>query len=277
MTKRPPLEITPPKTSPEAEEALRRIINIMSCLRSPTQGCEWDLKQTHETISPYTIEEAYEVAEAIKNGSIEEIRDELGDLLLQVVFQARIAEEKGDFDFADIADSISEKMIRRHPHVFKKSEAQNGQTNTWEEIKAIERKNKNKLGILDDVASTLPSINRAYKLQNRAARVGFDWDDTFQIVEKIKEELNEVIEEMNNDLDNYNQKLEEELGDLLFTVINLSRKSKINPDQALIRANDKFTTRFNYIENECKNRNLDIEELTLHEMEELWLEAKNNE
>ena len=277
MTKRPPLEITPPKTSPEAEEALRRIINIMSCLRSPTQGCEWDLKQTHETISPYTIEEAYEVAEAIKNGSIEEIRDELGDLLLQVVFQARIAEEKGDFDFADIADSISEKMIRRHPHVFKKSEAQNGQTNTWEEIKAIERKNKNKLGILDDVASTLPSINRAYKLQNRAARVGFDWDDTFQIVEKIKEELNEVIEEINNDLDNYNQKLEEELGDLLFTVINLSRKSKINPDQALIRANDKFTTRFNYIENECKNRNLDIEELTLHEMEELWLEAKNNE
>ena len=277
MTKRPPLEITPPKTSPEAEEALRRIINIMSCLRSPTQGCEWDLKQTHETISPYTIEEAYEVAEAIKNGSIEEIRDELGDLLLQVVFQARIAEEKGDFDFADIADSISEKMIRRHPHVFKKSEAQNGQTNTWEEIKAIERKNKNKLGILDDVASTLPSINRAYKLQNRAARVGFDWDDTFQIVEKIKEELNEVIEEMNNDLDNYNQRLEEELGDLLFTVINLSRKSKINPDQALIRANDKFTTRFNYIENECKNRNLDIEELTLHEMEELWLEAKNNE
>ena len=277
MTKRPPLEITPPKTSPEAEEALRRIINIMSCLRSPTQGCEWDLKQTHETISPYTIEEAYEVAEAIKNGSIEEIRDELGDLLLQVVFQARIAEENGDFDFADIADSISEKMIRRHPHVFKKSETQNGQTNTWEEIKAIERKNKNKLGILDDVASTLPSINRAYKLQNRAARVGFDWDDTFQIVEKIKEELNEVIEEMNNDLDNYNQRLEEELGDLLFTVINLSRKSKINPDQALIRANDKFTTRFNYIENECKNRNLDIEELTLHEMEELWLEAKNNE
>ena len=277
MTKRPPLEITPPKTSPEAEEALRRIINIMSCLRSPTQGCEWDLKQTHETISPYTIEEAYEVAEAIKNGSIEEIRDELGDLLLQVVFQARIAEENGDFDFADIADSISEKMIRRHPHVFKKSEAQNGQKNTWEEIKAIERKNKNKLGILDDVASTLPSINRAYKLQNRAARVGFDWDDTFQIVEKIKEELNEVIEEMNNDLDNYNQRLEEELGDLLFTVINLSRKSKINPDQALIRANDKFTTRFNYIENECKNRNLDIEELTLHEMEELWLEAKNNE
>ena len=277
MTKRPPLEITPPKTSPEAEEALRRIINIMSCLRSPTQGCEWDLKQTHETISPYTIEEAYEVAEAIKNGSIEEIRDELGDLLLQVVFQARIAEEKGDFDFADIADSISDKMIRRHPHVFKKSEAQNGQTNTWEEIKAIERKNKNKMGILDDVASTLPSINRAYKLQNRAARVGFDWDDPFQIVEKIKEELSEVMEEMNNDLDDYNQKLEEELGDLLFTVINLSRKSKINPDQALIRANDKFTTRFNYIENECKSRSLDIEELTLHEMEELWLEAKINE
>lgn len=277
MTKRPPLDITPPKTSPEAEDALRRIINIMSCLRNPDGGCEWDLKQTHETISPYTIEEAYEVAEAIKNGSVEDIRDELGDLLLQVVFQARIAEEKGNFDFADIADSISEKMIRRHPHVFKKNFDENHQSNTWEEIKALERKSKNKTGILDDIASTLPAINRAYKLQNRAARVGFDWDDPLQIVEKIKEELNEVLEEMNNNLDKYNLKLEEELGDLLFTVINLSRKLEINPDNALLRANDKFTSRFNYIEDVCKRRNLNIEKLNLQELENFWKKAKTKE
>lgn len=277
MSKRPPLNVKSPKTSPEAEVALRRIMNIMSSLRNPDGGCEWDLKQTHESISSYTIEEAYEVAEAIKNGSADDIRDELGDLLLQVIFQARIAEENDDFDFADVADSISEKMIRRHPHVFEKNHTTNKQSNSWEEIKALERKNKNRTGILDDVASTIPSINRAYKLQNRAARVGFDWVDPLQIIEKVKEELDEVLEEMNTNLENNNSKLEEEIGDLLFTVINLSRKNQIDPDKALLRANDKFTNRFNYIEDECKKRKINIEELNLHEMEILWQKAKQEE
>ena len=278
MTKRELSNITPPQSSHEAEAALRWLLNIMASLRNPDGGCEWDIQQTHETIAPYTIEEAYEVSEAILNGNIEDFRDELGDLLLQVVFQARIAEEAGNFDFADIADSISKKMIRRHPHIFENTEQRSAsqQRKAWEDLKAEERKSKNLNGILDDVATTLPSMIRALKLQKRAARVGFDWENPEDVVGKVKEELNEVIEEMDNDKTSNNDHLEGEIGDLLFAVINLARKTNIDPEQALSATNSKFVQRFNYIEKQAKNENQDLEQISIEQMEIWWNEAKSN-
>ena len=277
MTKRELNNISPPQSSLEAEEALRWLLNIMASLRNPDGGCEWDIQQTHETIAPYTIEEAYEVAEAILNGNIEDFRDELGDLLLQVVFQARIAEEAGNFDFADIADSISKKMIRRHPHIFENTEQRSAsqQRKAWEDLKAEERKSKNQNGILDDVATTLPSMIRAFKLQKRAARVGFDWENPEDVVGKVKEELNEVIEEMENDKTSNNDHLEGEIGDLLFAVINLARKTNIDPEQALSATNRKFVQRFNYIEKQAKNENQDLEQISIEQMEIWWNDAKS--
>ena len=271
------------KNSPEAQ--LRALIDVMARLRDPKDGCAWDLQQDHASIAPYTIEEAYEVQDAIEKKDMEGLCDELGDLLLQVVFQARIGEEAGHFDFADIAQSITDKMIRRHPHIFGDHHYRSAeeQRQAWEDIKAEERQAKsNKAGLdpshpktrlLDDVATTLPAMLRAVKLQKRAARVGFDWPDAEQVMDKIKEETAEVEAELNQNTPQH-PRLQEEIGDLLFAVINLARKLDIDPEDALKSTNSKFTNRFNYIEESIVSNNKTMENATLDEMESLWQDAK---
>ena len=267
--------------------ALRRIIDIMVQLRDPETGCPWDVKQTFETIAPYTIEEAYETADAIQRGNLEDIRDELGDLLLQVVFQARIAEEAGHFDLADIATSISEKMIARHPHIFTDdSDSPNatrpnvtrpsadGQKQIWEEIKAEERAAKGKTGVLDDVAIGLSPMLRALKLQKRAARVGFEWPEFAQLRDKLHEETAELEAELSaNTADR--QKISDEVGDILFVAVNIARKTGVDPETALLGCNQKFEQRFRYIEQNIEKYNKSIEDSSLEEMESLWQEAKS--
>lgn len=248
----------------------------MRRLRDPQTGCPWDVKQTFETIAPYTIEEAYETADAIQRGNIDDIRDELGDLLLQVVFQARIAEEAGQFDLGDVADSISEKMIARHPHVFDDSGARpsvDGQKQLWEEIKAEERAAKGKAGVLDDVAIGLPPMLRALKLQKRAARVGFDWPDFEQLRDKMHEETEELQAELNAPQTDQD-KIADEVGDILFVAVNIARKAGVDPETALMACNKKFEQRFRYIEQEIDNIGKKIEDSSLEEMEELWQSAK---
>lgn len=274
------------------DAALRRIIDIMVQLRDPETGCPWDVKQTFETIAPYTIEEAYETADAIQRGNLEDIRDELGDLLLQVVFQARIAEEAGHFDLADIATSISEKMIARHPHIFTDDSdipnatrpnvtrpsvtrpSADGQKQIWEEIKAEERAAKGKTGVLDDVAIGLSPMLRALKLQKRAARVGFDWPEFAQLRDKLHEETAELEAELSaNTADR--QKISDEVGDILFVAVNIARKAGVDPETALLGCNQKFEQRFRYIEQNIEKYNKSIEDLSLEEMESLWQEAKS--
>lgn len=266
------------ETSQNAETSLRALIDIMAALRNPETGCAWDLKQTHASIAPYTIEEAYEVADAIENGSPNDLRDELGDLLLQVIFQARIGEENGDFSFAEIADSISSKMIRRHPHIFGDvtyaSEAE--QREAWEAIKAAERGEKDEPRLLDGIAAALPPMTRAVKLQKRAARVGFDWTEPEPVIAKVHEELDEVTDELAQSPQDQD-KIEDEIGDLLFAVINLARKSGIDPDQALARTNSKFTRRFNAIEDRAKHAGIDLNTIDLDQMENWWQEIKSEE
>jgi MazG family protein len=251
-------------------------------LRDPETGCPWDVKQTFETIAPYTIEEAYETADAIQRGNLEDIRDELGDLLLQVVFQARIAEEAGHFDLADIATSISEKMIARHPHIFTDDSdrpnatrpSADGQKQIWEEIKAEERAAKGKTGVLDDVAIGLSPMLRALKLQKRAARVGFDWLEFAQLRDKLHEETAELEAELSaNTADR--QKISDEVGDILFVAVNIARKTGVDPETALLGCNQKFEQRFRYIEQNIEKYNKSIEDSSLEEMESLWQEAKS--
>lgn len=265
-------------TPEHAETNLRALIDVMATLRHPETGCAWDIKQDHASIAPYTIEEAYEVAEAIEQGKPEDIRDELGDLLLQVVFQARIGEEAGHFNFADIAESITAKMIRRHPHIFGDVtySSEQEQREAWEAIKAAERKGKDETGLLDGVASTLPPMARAVKLQKRAARVGFDWTSPEPVLAKVHEELEEVKAEISADPKDQSR-VEDEIGDLLFAVINLARKSGIDPDQALKSTNAKFTRRFNAVENKSQKTGCSLEETTLDQMETWWTEVKRSE
>ena len=264
------------------DAALRRIIDIMVQLRDPETGCPWDVKQTFETIAPHTIEEAYETADAIQRGNLKDIRDELGDLLLQVVFQARIAEEAGHFDLADIATSISEKMIARHPHIFTDvSDILNatrpnadGQKQIWEEIKAKERAAKGKTGVLDDVAIGLSPMLRAVKLQKRAARVGFDWPAFAQLRDKLHEETAELEAELSAGTAD-RQKISDEVGDILFVAVNIARKAGVDPETALLGCNQKFEQRFRYIEQNIEKYNKSIEDSSLEEKESLWQEAKS--
>ncbi|MGE4279380.1 MAG: nucleoside triphosphate pyrophosphohydrolase [Magnetospirillum sp.] len=254
-----------------------RLLHLMATLRDPDKGCAWDREQNFATIAPYTIEEAYEVADAIDHGDMAALKDELGDLLFQVVFHARMAEEAGHFAFDDVANAITDKMIRRHPHVFGDAGHRDSaaQTQAWEVSKAAERAAKGHDSVLDGVAHSLPPMTRALKLQNRAARVGFDWAEATEIIAKIDEEVAEIKVEIDNQggLD----RLEDEIGDLLFVCVNLARKLTVDPEVALKRANAKFTRRFNHIEHKLKERGQSPADVGLDEMEELWVDAKHLE
>ena len=257
-----------------ARAEIARLIEIMAALRDPQTGCPWDIEQDFATIAPYTIEEAHEVADAIAREAWDEFPGELGDLLLQVVFHAQMADEKGMFDFADVAAKISDKLISRHPHVFgdesrDKSAAQ--QIKDWEAIKAVERAAKAEKGVLDGVALGLPALSRALKLQNRAARVGFDWPGPEHVLEKIREESAELVEARNS-ADHAH--LTEEFGDLLFVMANLARHLDIDPEEALRGANAKFTRRFQSIEAALHAQGRRPEDSTLAEMDVLWDAAK---
>ena len=249
------------------------LLAIMRMLRGP-DGCPWDRAQSFETIAPYTVEEAYEVAASIEDRDYKALPDELGDLLFQVVFHARMAEEAGLFDFGDVVAAVTGKMVRRHPHVFGGAEAQadpHSQKLAWEEIKAQERQAKAQTGILDDVPVALPALLRAEKLQRRAASVGFDWNNAAKVVKKIAEEAQEVV-----DAGPDQAKRQEEIGDLLFVVANLARHLKVDPEAALRAANAKFTRRFRFIETILASDGRKPAEAGLGEMEALWQQAKKN-
>lgn len=245
---------------------IRRLVDIMARLRDPATGCEWDVAQDFASIAPYTIEEAYEVADAIARCDMADLKDELGDLLLQVVFHARIAEEAGHFALPDVVVAISEKMERRHPHIF--GNAADGGYHRWEEIKATERAARGSAGALAGVAVGLPALLRAEKLQKRAARTGFDWPDAAGARAKVEEEIAEVESATDADA------REDEIGDLLFSVVNWSRKLGVDPEAALRRANGKFERRFEAMEADAGAA---FETLDLAAMEDLWRKAKQAE
>lgn len=255
-----------------------RLLEIMARLRDPDTGCPWDIEQTFETIAPYTIEEAYEVADAIAAGDMAELEGELGDLLLQVVYYAQIGKEDGKFDFDSIADKISDKMIDRHPHVFgdeSRNKSADQQTRDWEKIKAAERAKTGKAaGVLDGIAGNLPALTRAVKLQKRAARVGFDWPHTTNVLEKLNEEVAELIEAQNSKT---HADQIEEFGDLMFVMANLGRHLKIDPEEALRAANRKFTRRFERIEALLAAQGKTPASSNLTEMDALWDTAKAEE
>ena len=249
-------------------EPINRLLAIMARLRDPVSGCEWDRAQDFASIAPYTIEEAYEVADAIQRHDLPALREELGDLLLQVVFHARMAEEAGAFAFADVAQSIADKLEARHPHIFAEATTEDEpQGQRWERLKAQERQAKGADSAVDGVALALPALMRAEKLQKRAARVGFDWPDTEGPAEKVREELQELLEAPDA------EQLEE-AGDLLFAAVNLTRKLGLDAEQALRAANAKFEARFRAMERLAGERGLAFSDLSLDEQEELWQAIK---
>ena len=257
---------------------ISRLIEIMAALRDPATGCPWDQKQTFATIAPYTIEEAYEVADAIARRDLAHLKDELGDLLLQVVYHARMAEEEGAFAFGDVVEAVTAKMIRRHPHVFgTETERTAGVTpGFWDRAKAAEKADEPR-GVLDDVPVTLPALTRAIKLQNKAAKVGFDWPSLAPVFDKLNEEIAELeaaIADSKKQPDR--AAIEEEFGDLLFVVANVARHLKLDPEAALRAANEKFTRRFRYIEAQLAARGSSPAQSDLAEMDALWDEAKAN-
>lgn len=268
---------------------IARLLEIMAALRTPKTGCPWDLEQDFASIAPYTLEEAYEVVDAIERGDLADLRDELGDLLLQVVFHARMAEEQGAFAFPDVVEAITRKLIRRHPHVF-------GETGNlapeqvkalWDEIKREEKEERRRqresmgqapevreAGFLGGIPTALPALTRAQKLTMKAAKVGFDWPDAAQVIDKIHEELEEVKEASSS---GEREQIEGEIGDLLFSVTNLARHFGIDPEAALRRTNAKFERRFGAIEDALKAQGRNLNDASLDEMEDLWVEAKRAE
>jgi nucleoside triphosphate diphosphatase len=265
---------------------ISRLIEIMAALRQPVTGCPWDLEQNFRTISPYTIEEAYEVADAIARSDLDDLREELGDLLLQVVYHAQMAEEVGEFDFGDVVAGITRKMIRRHPHVFGDAEARSAgmAKGMWEKIKAEEKAEKrtarlargadpedNGKGFLDSVPLAFPALTRALKLQEKAARVGFDWGDAAPILDKIEEEIAELREAI---AAKDRAASEDEFGDVLFALVNFGRHLQLDPEAALSGTNDKFRTRFHAVEASLRAEGRTLDEASLEEMEEKWQQAK---
>lgn len=264
------------------------LLQLMARLRHPEHGCPWDLKQSYASIVPYTLEEAYEVADAIERGDFDHLPGELGDLLFQVVYYSQLATEEGRFGFAEVVDGITSKLIRRHPHVFPDGDLyaapdaarleEAAVKQRWEELKAEERAAKaaapEQLSLLDDVPQALPALSRAAKLQKRAAQVGFDWPDALPVLDKVREELDEVLEAMS---ENDPQAIAEELGDLLFAVANLARHLKVEPEAALRAANGKFERRFRFIEQALREAGRPIENCSLDELDALWGEAKKQE
>lgn len=254
-----------------ASQELCRLLEIMAALRSPSNGCPWDQAQNFDTIAPYTIEEAYEVADVIARKDWTALPDELGDLLFQIVYHARMAEEAGWFGFADVARAISDKMVRRHPHVF-------GETilapETWEAAKSAEQARLNQTRTMDDIASTLPALTQALKVTKRAAQVGFDWPDAQAVFDKLAEETDELkIELVGGD----QARIKDELGDMLFVLTNLARKLNIDPEICLKQATAKFTRRFNLVEDKLAATGRVPADTALHEMEECWRDVKRRE
>jgi len=246
----------------------------MAALRDPDSGCPWDIEQDFASIAPYTIEEAYEVADAIEKEDWPALKGELGDLLLQVVYHAQMADEAGHFTFADVARTVSDKMVARHPHVFgdeSREKSAEQQVQDWEKVKAAERAARAQGGVLDDVALGLPALMRAVKLQKRAGRVGFDWPDTAQVLDKIAEESAELVEARDTLTQAH---VTEEMGDLLFVMANLARHLNVDPEEALRAANAKFTRRFRAIEAALAAQNRRPEDSDLIEMDALWNAAK---
>lgn len=240
------------------------LLEVMRRLRDPETGCEWDTVQTFESIAPYTIEEAYEVADAIERSDMDGLKDELGDLLLQVVFHSQIATDQGHFSFVDVVEAICEKMIRRHPHIFSEADKTPG----WEQIKAQERAQNGKASALDGVALALPALLRAQKIQKRAARVGFDWPDKAPVKAKLLEELDEVEQAKTQ------EDIHEEIGDVLFSAVNLARHYGVDSEQALADATRKFSKRFNIVESSVQQ---DMNNMSIDELEEEWEKAKSSD
>jgi tetrapyrrole methylase family protein/MazG family protein/ATP diphosphatase len=266
-----------PRPAPSADlPPMDRLLAIMARLRDQADGCPWDQEQTFATIAPYTVEEAYEVADAVERGSLADLKDELGDLLLQVVFHARMAEEQGAFAFEDVARAINDKMVRRHPHVFADETYASlaDQKEGWEQLKAAERAEKavnGQASLLDDVPVGLPGLTRAVKLSKRAATVGFVWPTVQDVVTKLHEEVGELIEEVEaGDL----EKARHELGDVLFVVANLARTLDIDPEDAVRYTNAKFVRRFKYVEAKLRERGKAPDQSDLGEMDALWEEVK---
>lgn len=260
-----------------------RLLAVMAALRRPETGCPWDIEQTFATIAPYTIEEAYEVADAIERGDLDDLRGELGDLLFQVVFHARMAEEAGAFAFGDVVEAITDKMIRRHPHVFGDVAAGSIERiwGRWEEIKAAERRQRQAkrgevAGLLDDVPAALPALSRSAKLQKRAASVGFDWPAIDGVWEKLREELRELDHET-ADVAPAHDRVADELGDVLFTAVNLARHLKVDPEEALRQANAKFARRFAAVEQKLRAAGIDLKDASAELMDETWKAVKADE
>ena len=261
-------------TDQMSAEAVVRLIGIMRRLRDPDSGCPWDIEQNFDTILPYTIEEAYEVADAIQRRDWKELESELGDLLLQAVYHAQLGSEAGVFDFASVADRVCRKMIDRHPHVFgnnKKTRTAEEQEHSWEEAKAHERSTRKRPGTLDGVAKALPALTRARKIQQRAAGVGFDWSDQQGVLAKVREEF----DELENALDDADpDAIAEEFGDLLFSCVNLARHLGLDPEAELRSANDKFVARFEQMERTIKDEGKELAELDLDRLEQFWQQSK---
>jgi len=256
---------------------MEKLLEIMARLRDPEFGCPWDRQQTFASIAPYTIEEAYEVADAIQRGDMEELREELGDLLFQVVFYARMANEAGHFEFKDVVEAISSKMLRRHPHVFAGAKTGNAEElrREWERHKAEERSSKlrgDPQSLMDGVAQALPALTRAGKLQKRAAKAGFDWPHISGVFEKVREELDEVSSELQAGLGS--NRVREEIGDLLFSCVNLARHAGVEAESALRECNERFEHRFRSMEEMLANQGTTAEEASLEEMDDLWERVK---